>query len=195
MSWNYPTERLQLGAYAPLALVIMMLGANLKPRICGTADGAATGMRWLVEIIRSFPFGNSGPAPDLLLIAPPRFTNRKLNDEGPAGNRSIAESELLPSLYHQIARDCAGAFFDAGTIATASPIDGVRLDAMNTRAIGEALVPITLESISWIGLRLLCMGTVARNQHQLDVFQGKLRDSMVRSGFKCAERAVCRISI
>ena len=135
-----------LGSHAPLALVIMMLGANdLKPRICGTADGAATGMRCLVEIIRSFPFGNSGPAPDLLLIAPPRFTNRKLNDEGPAGNRSIAESELLPSLYHQIARDCGGAFFDAGTVATASPIDGVHLDAMNTRAIGEALVPIVVD--------------------------------------------------
>jgi len=43
------------------------------------------------------------------------------------------------------ARDCDGAFFDAGTVATASPIDGVHLDAMNTRAIGEALVPIVVD--------------------------------------------------
>ncbi len=135
-----------LGSHAPLALVIIMLGANdLKPKTCGAADGAAIGMRRLVEIIRCFPFGNSGPTPDLLLIAPPRFTKRKPNDEGPAGNRSIAESELLPSLYNQIAKDYEAAFFDAGTVATASPIDGVHLDALNTRAIGEALVPIVVE--------------------------------------------------
>lgn len=42
-----------LASHAPLDLVILMLGANdLKPGICGTAEGAAAGIRRLAEIVR-----------------------------------------------------------------------------------------------------------------------------------------------
>ena len=33
-------------------------------------------------------------------------------------------------------------FFDAGSVAKTTPLDGVHLDAQNTRSIGEALVPV-----------------------------------------------------
>ena len=33
-------------------------------------------------------------------------------------------------------------FFDAGSVAKADPTDGGHLDAANTRAIGQALVPV-----------------------------------------------------
>ena len=37
---------------------------------------------------------------------------------------------------------CGCAFFDASRVAVASPIDGVHLDAANTRAIRVALVAV-----------------------------------------------------
>ncbi|TIM79239.1 MAG: arylesterase, partial [Mesorhizobium sp.] len=33
-------------------------------------------------------------------------------------------------------------FFDAGSVAETTPLDGVHLDAENTRKIGQALAPI-----------------------------------------------------
>ncbi|RVB99457.1 arylesterase, partial [Mesorhizobium sp. M7A.F.Ca.AU.001.01.1.1] len=33
-------------------------------------------------------------------------------------------------------------FFDAGSVAQTTPLDGVHLDAENTRNIGEALTPV-----------------------------------------------------
>jgi lysophospholipase L1-like esterase len=33
-------------------------------------------------------------------------------------------------------------FFDAGSVAQTTPLDGVHLDAENTREIGKALTPI-----------------------------------------------------
>ena len=33
-------------------------------------------------------------------------------------------------------------FFDAGSVAETTPLDGVHLDAENTRNIGEALAPV-----------------------------------------------------
>ena len=33
-------------------------------------------------------------------------------------------------------------FFDAGSVAKADPTDGGHLDTANTRAIGQALVPL-----------------------------------------------------
>ena len=131
-----------LGSHAPLDLVIIMLGANdLKPSICGTAEGAAAGMRRLAEIVRTYPFATEQRVPKLMIIAPPRFRNTR-EGTGPAGNRSIAQSERIPALYRQIAKDYKGIFFDAGNVARASPVDGVHLDLINTRAIGSALVSV-----------------------------------------------------
>jgi lysophospholipase L1-like esterase len=48
----------------------------------------------------------------------------------------------LAGHYRRIANELGCAFFDAATIAVATPIDGVHLDAANTRRIGEGLVPV-----------------------------------------------------
>jgi lysophospholipase L1-like esterase len=37
------------------------------------------------------------------------------------------------------------AFFDAGSVATVSPLDGVHLDAEAHRALGTALAPVVRE--------------------------------------------------
>jgi lysophospholipase L1-like esterase len=54
----------------------------------------------------------------------------------------IEHSKMLASLYSDLADTEGCGFFDAGSVAQTSPIDGVHLDENNTRAIGKGLEPI-----------------------------------------------------
>ena len=55
---------------------------------------------------------------------------------------AIAQSKLFATYYRRRADELGTAFFDASTVAQPDPADGVHLDARNTRAIGEGLVPV-----------------------------------------------------
>ncbi len=54
----------------------------------------------------------------------------------------VEQSRMLASFYADLADEQGADFFDAGTVAHTTPIDGVHIDAENTRAIGRALTPI-----------------------------------------------------
>ncbi|WP_343716052.1 SGNH/GDSL hydrolase family protein [Inquilinus sp.] len=132
-----------LGSHSPLDLLIVMLGTNdLKPHVCGTAQGAGAGMERLVEIARTYPYGAGATAPQVLIVAPPLFGPTVGGDWQPAGGNGADESRKLAPRYREAADYCGCAFFDAAAVATASPVDGIHLDAANTRAIGAALVPV-----------------------------------------------------
>jgi lysophospholipase L1-like esterase len=132
-----------LGSHYPLDLVIIMLGANdLKPHVCGSALGAGAGIERLVEIAKTYPYGKGAAAPQVLIVGPPLFGETLAGDRQPANGRSIAESRKLAARYQDAATYCGCAFFDVSRVAVPSPIDGVHLDAGNTRAIGSALVPV-----------------------------------------------------
>jgi lysophospholipase L1-like esterase len=144
--WTGPCDRngarvlpVLLASHMPLDLVVVMLGTNdLKPWICGHALGATAGMRRLAQIVRAHPYDKPGfPVPAVLLVAPPAC--RDARDGAPAADRSIAESQRITPLYRALADELGTAFFDAGTVAAASPIDGVHLDAAQTSALGQAL--------------------------------------------------------
>jgi lysophospholipase L1-like esterase len=49
---------------------------------------------------------------------------------------------MLASLYADLADQTGCGFFDAGSVAKASPLDGVHIDAAGTRAIGRGLEPV-----------------------------------------------------
>ncbi|GHC80488.1 arylesterase [Limoniibacter endophyticus] len=137
-----------LATHSPLDLVIIMLGANdLKAYISPTAHGAAAGMARLVEIVRSFPYSWGMQAPKIMLVSPPHLCKRA-NGEGPQSGRIIAESLKLAEGYRLLAQAQGCSFFDASTVATASDVDGVHLDAANTRAIGTALVAPVREALT-----------------------------------------------
>lgn len=131
-----------LGSHMPLDLVIIMLGSNdMKPWIHGRALAAAHGMRRLVQIVRGHPYFGGADAPDIMLVAPPhvsRTDNTEFADMFAGGNEA---SQMLAPLYKAVADDAGCAFFDAGSIAKTTPLDGVHLDAENTRAIGRAIAP------------------------------------------------------
>jgi lysophospholipase L1-like esterase len=132
-----------LATHNPLDAVVVMLGTNdLKPFISGSALGAAHGVIRLVEIIRNFPYGRGGGVPDVVVVSPPLVIATQHAELSPMFEGGIAESKKLAGHYRRIAADLGVGFFDAATVAVAHPVDGVHLDAENTRAIGAGLVPI-----------------------------------------------------
>lgn len=136
-----------LVSHAPLDLVILMLGTNdLKPALCGVAEGAHLGMRRLVEITRHFPWRAGARPPAILIVAPPPCVATASG--APAQGRSIAESRRLAGLYAKAAAELGTGFFDAGSVAAASPVDGVHLDRAATEAIGRALIPVTRDILA-----------------------------------------------
>ncbi|MFK5980743.1 MAG: SGNH/GDSL hydrolase family protein [Rhizobiaceae bacterium] len=135
-----------LASHSPLDCVVVMLGTNdLKPFICGDALGAAMGVKRLIEIIRTYPYAEDNGIPKIVLVAPPfAVKTENLMMAAMFGGR-IEESHLFVKYYTAIAEEMDCDFFNAASVAAASPLDGVHLDAENTRAIGEALVPVVNE--------------------------------------------------
>jgi len=129
--------------HAPLDLVIVMLGANdMKPQIHGSPAVAKYGMLRLVEIIRGTDYGFGWKAPDILLVSPPAVTptdNVEFRQFFAGGDTASRE---LARLYAELAGMTGCGFFDAGSVAKTTPLDGVHLDTENTRAIGRGLAPV-----------------------------------------------------
>lgn len=132
-----------LSSHSPLDLVVVMLGTNdMKPWVNGAALGSARGMKRLTEIIRTHPYPLGGPVPKVLLVSPPHIMSIDRPDVAQMLAGGAAFSRELAALYTQVANELGCGFFDAATVATPSPVDGVHLDAENTRAIGKALAPV-----------------------------------------------------
>ena len=133
-----------LYTHAPLDLVILMLGSNdMKPAIAGTALAAMQGMRRLVEIVRlNATRDRTTQPPEVLIVAPPALCETANFEFAAMFAGGIEHSKMLASLYSDLADAEGCGFFDAGSVAQTSPIDGVHLDENNTRAIGKGLEPI-----------------------------------------------------
>ncbi len=127
-----------LAAHMPLDAVVILLGTNdLKPKFGGMAISAQQGMRRLIQLVRGFPYTPASAVPKVLIVAPPLCTAPA---QGASDSPIRAEqSALFAPLYAALAEEMGVAVFDAGTVAHASPVDGIHLDAANTRAIGAAL--------------------------------------------------------
>ena len=134
-----------LASHSPLDLVIIMLGTNdLKPFHGRTAQEAANGVRRLVQIVRGHYQKPGDVVPRIILVSPPHIIQSDHPEMIPhfGGRAVMAESQELARWYKLRADEYGCAFFDASTVAKADPADGVHLDAENTRAIGEGLVPV-----------------------------------------------------
>lgn len=132
-----------LTTHQPLDLVIIMLGTNdIKYANRCRAFDAAMGMARLVEIVQRFPWIKTASPPQILIMSPPALC--KTGDEwfNDLWGHAIEESKLFAKHYARVAEEMGVHFFDAGSAATTDPTDGGHLDAKNTRAIGEALVPV-----------------------------------------------------
>jgi lysophospholipase L1-like esterase len=100
------------------------------------------GMRRLVVIVRGHDYPLEQPEPRILLVAPPSVSRTENADFKAMFAGGDAASKHLAPLYARLADEAGCGFFDAGSVAATSPLDGVHLDAENTRRIGAALAPV-----------------------------------------------------
>lgn len=132
-----------LTTHAPIDLVIIMLGSNdMKPFICGHVIGSKQGMERMIGVVRGHDYPMDQKVPRIIIVSPPPLCEAEKADYAAMYNQSIAESRKLAAVYARLAQDTGCSFFDAGTVARTTSVDGVHLDAENTRAIGRALAPV-----------------------------------------------------
>jgi lysophospholipase L1-like esterase len=81
-------------------------------------------------------------APQVLVVSPPPLCPTDNAEFAAMFAGGIGESNRLAGFYAQIAETYGCGFFDAGSVARTTPLDGIHLDAENTRAIGKALAPV-----------------------------------------------------
>jgi lysophospholipase L1-like esterase len=137
---NLPTV---LHTHMPLDLVIIMLGSNdMKPMIAGTAHAARAGMQRLVGLVHHHEYSFDYDAPDILIVSPPPICETADPVFAAVFKGGIEESAMLASLYRDLADELGCGFFDAGSVAKVTPVDGVHMNAENTRALGRGLEPI-----------------------------------------------------
>ncbi len=133
-----------LHSHAPLDLVVIMLGTNdLKRGLGGSAMHAMRGVERLVEIVRHhpWPFG-AEEGPEILIVAPPLVCETANPVFAAMYQGAVEESAMLAPLYRDLADDLGCGFFDAASVCRTTPVDGVHLDAANTRALGRGLEPV-----------------------------------------------------
>lgn len=132
-----------LHAHAPLDLVILMLGSNdMKPMIHGSAHTAAKAMGRLVDLVRHHAWPVEQEPPQVLVVAPPPLVETADPDFAAMFEGGVAQSAMLGSFYADMADEAGVGFFDAGSVAKCSAIDGVHLDAANTSGIGRGVAPV-----------------------------------------------------
>jgi lysophospholipase L1-like esterase len=132
-----------LQTHAPLDLVIFVLGTNdMKPVVAGSAFAACQGIGRLVRLVRNHAWPFDFDAPDVLIVAPPAARETANAPFAASFAGAIEESAKLPTLYRDLADELGCGFFDANSVAKTTPLDGIHLDAENTRALGRGLEPI-----------------------------------------------------
>ena len=134
-----------LASHLPLDLVVLMLGTNdAKASLGRTPLDIGTGMATLVGQVLSSAggVGTRYPAPQVLVVAPPPLVAvpDPWFDMVFAGGQ--AKTAELARVYGAMASSLGVPFFDAGSVVTASEVDGVHLAAESNRALGEALAPV-----------------------------------------------------
>jgi lysophospholipase L1-like esterase len=130
---------------SPLSLVILMLGSN-DFQFChphNNAWSAAQGVARLVDVMRRAPIEPGMPVAPILIVCPPQAkaacgTMAQKFDGAEKRCAGLAEA------YARVAADLDCHFFDAGTVASVSSVDGVHLDADQHPRLGDALCAVVL---------------------------------------------------
>ncbi|MGJ8528288.1 SGNH/GDSL hydrolase family protein [Maritalea sp.] len=138
-----------LGTHEPLDLVIIMLGTNdMRSHICGNAAGSAMGINRLINIVKTFSYKPDHQVPEILVVSPPlveKGQDHLFNDVMAGAIELSAEYAMQ---YERVCIKEEVSFFNAAPVTRLDPVDGVHLDAKNTRALGKALAPSVKKILS-----------------------------------------------
>jgi lysophospholipase L1-like esterase len=126
-----------LESHWPLDAVVIALGVNdLKARYGVQPSDIAASVGVLIDVIKTASCFGGKPPKILVLASPPITETGWLADMFAGGaEKSLGLSKALATM----AASRGVAFFDAGTVAKVSPIDGIHFDAANHQAIGQAV--------------------------------------------------------
>jgi len=92
--------------------------------------------------VKTHPYAFGAPAPKVIIVSPPHVIPTTHAELAPMFEGAVEVSHTFADHYARAARDLGVYFFDSAKVAQPTPIDGIHLDARNTRAIGEGLVPL-----------------------------------------------------
>lgn len=140
-----PAFVVALESHRPVDVVVIMVGTNdLKERYSVGAGDIALSLEKLIVAARASECGPGFAAPEILLVAPPPVEETGCLAEMFRGG--AGKSRDLGQRIREIAARRAVAFFDAGTVVAASPIDGVHFAADGHAALGTALADLIIET-------------------------------------------------
>ena len=134
---------------SPLSLVILMLGTNdfQFSHPYNDAWSAAQGIATLVGEIRKAPIEPGMPMPPILVVCPPPIQSPR----GAIAAKFAGAEQRCPGLADAYrANSCALGchFFDAGSVTSASKVDGIHLDQDQHLALGRALADVVASILS-----------------------------------------------
>jgi lysophospholipase L1-like esterase len=137
-----------LSSHQPLDLVIIALGTNdLKHPWWSRACDAKRGVQRMVEITQRFPYGVGMMTPKILVVAPPAVIHTDNADFDKMFSHGIKESQKFGEEYRLLIASHGVDVFEAGKIVETDPLDGIHLDAVNTKKLGEALAPLVRQML------------------------------------------------
>ncbi|MGQ0709327.1 MAG: SGNH/GDSL hydrolase family protein [Rhodoferax sp.] len=127
--------------HSPLALLVLMLGTNdFQATHQHSAALSAMGIASLVGSVRTAPIEPGMPVPPILVVAPPPI-GLPQGAIAPKFAGAAARCQGLAQAYATVCQELGCHFFDAGSVVSASAIDGVHLDAEQHASLGQALGP------------------------------------------------------
>lgn len=127
-----------LETHRPINLVIVMLGTNdLKARYSLPASDIALGLERVVHEISSSDSGPAGAPPAVLLVSPVPIEETGFLGDMFSGGAS--KSRALPGFLEAAARRHQAGFLDLVGLASVDSVDGIHLDEVAHRQIGEAI--------------------------------------------------------
>lgn len=145
--WEDPIEEYKCGkdqlipilkSHKPFDLLVLMLGTNdLKHRFSLTAYDIAQGAGLLARMARALADPVEGPAPKVLLVAPPPIG--ELSNYAEMFSGAAETSRRLAEEFEAVAHEIGCPFLDLGRVATSSPVDGIHFDRENHAKIAQTV--------------------------------------------------------
>ncbi len=128
-------------AHMPIDILIIMLGTNdLQARFGMNAETIAIAMGRLLDFARRPTDDVEGRAPKVLLMSPPPLAPMAGTPfVAQFSDASYRESHRLAACYREKASEYGAAFFDAGSVISASPIDAIHFDAEPQADLAKAV--------------------------------------------------------
>lgn len=125
-----------LETHYPVDLLIIMLGTNdLKAYFNLDAVTIAQAASRLLGVAKDF----RPEVPQILLVSPPHVVETDDVDISRQFPDAVEKSKALAAHYRHFAELNQCHFFDAASVAQASSVDGIHMDAQNHELLGQGL--------------------------------------------------------